>query len=56
MKDVDKLKEAIKKICLNPGTWLLEIKLALGARSDLGRPKISPTQNKFDVIEFLGAE
>ena len=49
------LQEAIENICKNPGTWLLEIKLALGARSDLGRPKIPPAQNKRDVIDFLGA-
>lgn len=56
VKDESKLQEAIKDICQNPGTWLLEIRLALGARFDLGRPKISPAQNKFDVIEFLEAK
>lgn len=54
VKDNEELEKAIKFITARSGTWMLEIKLALGARADLGRPKISPAQNKLDVMTFLG--
>ena len=49
------LIEALRTIHQRAGTWLLEIRLTIGSRADLGRPKTSPVQNKHDVIEFLGA-
>ena len=50
------LIKSLNTICMQPGTWLLEIKLALGSRSDLGRPRITPSQHNSDVIRYLGAK
>ncbi|MGZ0174426.1 MAG: phosphonopyruvate decarboxylase, partial [Planctomycetales bacterium] len=36
-----------------PGPAMLEIMVQKGARSDLGRPKTSPIENKEAFIEFL---
>ena len=35
------------------GCWLLEIRVAQGSRSDLGRPKKTPQENKAAVMKFL---
>lgn len=35
------------------GPVLLEVRISIGARSDLGRPKASPEQNKLNLMEFL---
>ena len=49
------LQTILREVCSKQkGTWMLEIKLIQGARKDLGRPKISPQQNKLDVMNFLG--
>lgn len=49
--------EAISAAMINlaqqPGPALLEIKVAAGARSDLGRPTVSPATNKTAFMEFL---
>lgn len=49
------LQTILREVCSKQkGTWMLEIKLIQGARKDLGRPQISPQQNKLDVMNFLG--
>lgn len=50
---VEKIKSIIAGLADQKGVWLLEIKLKQGARSDLGRPKRTPEQNKHSVMEFL---
>lgn len=45
----EKVKEAKETSCL----VLLEIKVALGARTDLGRPDVSTLQNKKDFMNYL---
>ena len=37
------------------GPALLEIKVARGARADLGRPKTTPKENKTGFMEFLSS-
>lgn len=47
------LREAIEVLKEKPGTRLLEIMVALGAREDLGRPTTTPEQNKRAFMKFL---
>jgi len=42
----DELQQAFKKLSSVPGPSLLEVRVNKGARSDLGRPKNSPIQNR----------
>ena len=53
---IDKLNEfddTFKKFQKQKGPCLLEIRVAKGARKDLGRPTISPKENKKNFIRFL---
>ena len=43
----------MKRFALLDGPKLLEIRVALGARPDLGRPTTTPKQNKTDVMRYL---
>ena len=43
---LDEIRSYIEKIKGHPGPHLLEVKIKKGARSDLGRPTSTPTQNK----------
>lgn len=52
-KNHDEIVEKIVQLRLAQGPALLEIKIKKGARSDLGRPKTSPKQNRDDFMEFL---
>lgn len=47
------IRQTLQKIIDKQGVWLLEVKLAQGARSDLGRPKRTPQENKIAVMQFL---
>ena len=47
------LPEAIKTLLSCDGPALLEVRVRNGARSNLGRPKHSPLQNKLDFMGFL---
>lgn len=47
------LEEALKKLDSLEGPVLLEIKVAKGARKDLGRPTTTPIQNKNDLMNML---
>lgn len=49
----EEVLEAIKKLRSMQGPALLEIKTRMGARSDLGRPKTTPLENKEDFMHFL---
>jgi phosphonopyruvate decarboxylase len=45
---------SIKEIKNLKGPVFLEIKVARGARKDLGRPTVSPSANKSDFMKFVG--
>lgn len=49
----DELATAVKELSNSAGVTLLEIIVAKGARSDLGRPTTTPQQNKESFMEYL---
>jgi len=49
----EEVSAAVAQLRVTPGPALLEIKVRLGARKDLGRPKTSPVENKKDFMHFL---
>ncbi|MDX1638974.1 MAG: phosphonopyruvate decarboxylase [Balneolaceae bacterium] len=49
----ERLQEQMTKLLSAEGPALLEIVIRCGARSDLGRPTISPVENKERVMTFL---
>lgn len=51
--DLNELSKKIQMLKETPGPALLEIKVKKGARTDLGRPKTSPQQNKDAFMGFL---
>jgi len=52
---VDEVEAAVEKLRNVEGPALLEARVMPGARSDLGRPKASPQENKEAFMSFLGA-
>ena len=52
-EDKDGLKQALSEMIQQGGPQLLEVKIALGSRSDLGRPTMSPIENKKLLMKFL---
>lgn len=53
-KSEDEIRKAVNDITAEDrGCWLLEILVKQGSRSDLGRPKKSPKENKDAVMNFL---
>jgi len=48
-----RLDEVLEGFISGPGPALLEIRLAPGARKDLGRPDIAPKQSKHELMDFL---
>ena len=49
------VSERLKELVVLPGPRLLEIRVALGARPDLGRPHGTPRDNKAAFMHFLQA-
>jgi len=49
----EELHEVIKKVKSNAGPILLEIKVSVSSRDDLGRPTTTPVENKNAFMEFL---
>lgn len=47
------LDEALIKVEKNKGLTLIEVMSAIGSRKDLGRPTLSPTENKENFMERL---
>ena len=41
------------KVEKNKGLTMIEVMSAIGARKDLGRPTLSPTENKENFMERL---
>ena len=52
----EELSEAIKKMNNSKGLTFLEVKVNRGSREDLGRPTITPAENKEKFMGFLGAK
>lgn len=51
---IGELESALKEIKACNELCLLEIKVAIGSRSDLGRPLTTPVENKQRFMEYLG--
>lgn len=49
----EEIVEGVQKLRTLKGPALLEVKVRMGARKDLGRPKTTPIQNKEDFMHFL---
>lgn len=49
----DQLKDTLEKIRLMAGPALLDVKTAIGSRSDLGRPTTTTIQNKINFMNRL---
>jgi phosphonopyruvate decarboxylase len=49
----EEIGAAVTVLMREPGPSLLEIKIGIGAREDLGRPTRTPLENKQDFMEFL---
>ena len=48
------IKQELGNMLQSPGPSLLEIRVKKGARKDLGRPTLTPVQNKQGFMTFLG--
>ncbi len=49
----ENLAETVRQLRSAKGPAMLEIMVQKGARTDLGRPKTSPIENKTAFTEFL---
>jgi len=47
------IRDGLAKVMASRGPALLEVRVNKGARSDLGRPRKSPRENKRDFMEFV---
>jgi phosphonopyruvate decarboxylase len=52
---LDGLETALGELRTVPGPLLLEVRVAPGARADLGRPKTSPRENRDAFMRYLGS-
>lgn len=50
------LQAALDRLTAGPGPALLEVRVNLDSRADLGRPTTTPMQNKKDLMDFLSGE
>lgn len=53
VEDYSTLDSALKQASENTGLAFIEVKCALGARKDLGRPTTSARENKINFMDFL---
>jgi phosphonopyruvate decarboxylase len=51
--DVESLKPKLKELQSCVGPALLEVKICKGARSDLGRPSLTPIENKHRFMNYV---
>lgn len=52
----DEIKTALKKALDFEGPTLLEIKVGINSRENLGRPKTTPVENKIAFMKFVGRD
>lgn len=50
---VDEIKDILKQTTTMDGPVLIELKVKIASRDDLGRPTTTPLENKFHFMEFL---
>jgi phosphonopyruvate decarboxylase len=50
----DDVRRSIAELSRTPGPTVLEIRVNKGARSNLGRPTVSPAENKRELMQDLG--
>lgn len=55
VQDMDSLEQELQAMEACQGLAFLEIKCAIGAREDLGRPTETPRENKKSFMDYLGA-
>jgi thiamine pyrophosphate-dependent acetolactate synthase large subunit-like protein len=55
VKDADEIEEGMHRLMHQPGPVLMEVKIRLGSRSDLGRPTRTTQQNKADFMAFVSS-
>lgn len=53
VQTMEELKEKLQQAKAAAGLSLIEVKCAVGARADLGRPKASPKENRDIFMEYL---
>ncbi len=51
--NVAQLEESLHTLTRQEGLSFLEVKAAIGARENLGRPTRSPYENKMEFMQFL---
>lgn len=51
----DEIETGMKRLITQPGPILMEVKIRLGSRADLGRPTRTTQENKGDFMEFLSS-
>lgn len=49
----DEIKEILQQTKIMEGPVLIELKVKVASRDDLGRPTTTPLENKFHFMEFL---
>lgn len=52
---VESIRSSLEQISFAEGPYFLEVRVAKGARKDLGRPTTKPTDNKKSFMGFLGS-
>ena len=50
---MDEIKTALADLMQTEGPSLIEIKVGINSRDDLGRPKTTPTENKEAFMKFI---
>ena len=53
MSTADEIASAMRELKRVAGPVLLEIRINKGARSNLGRPKTTPIENKSEFMRFV---
>lgn len=53
VSSVDEIQSAVSELSQSEGPSLLEIKVGINSRDDLGRPKTSPIENKETFMKFI---
>lgn len=53
VESLAEIPDAIAALASTPGPTLLEVRVDLGARADLGRPTATPAENKAELMAFL---
>jgi hypothetical protein len=55
VEDLESFNSEFLKVLNREGPMLLELKSSVGSRADLGRPSVSPQDNKKELMNYLHA-